>query len=957
MENYNYYKILTIPPHDEALTDFQVKVELDNTSFDFSHAESDGKDIKFTAADGVTELPHWKEEYDAENETATIWVLIPSISDSEDTVFQMWYGNASAVDSSNGNNTFIAFEGFNNTDGWSAAYGDVSQLSCENGIGTLDVTTGYDGTRKDILLLKSLGSTVNRNVIVESKLTPINIVDWIGLGLFTNAINGNGYIWGHWGWAGTKASIETYNGYTTGTKLPEISQTIGSVGNDYRQKVIIKSGTLEFFDIDGITSIGILTQSTYTSFDYLALRGNMGSIHDRDWVLIRKYATTEPTVSIGSEIEMEPPIIIFESSNLYSSNSTYIAYAEITDVESISTITIQRNEDDPIEMTKVEGSVNVYSAEVSISIGTNYLTITAIDVWGNTATSQTKTVVGLEVSDDRPIVTITSTHETPTTENHIDIVCTVASDVVTYVKAINSKLAGTTELTATGNPHEYAGSVPLAYNDNIIYIEAMGEVGWYGKSASIAITRNSIGPELSLASASEVLPQSYNLVVNVTDDVDIDTVTLNYNGSAYPMTSIGSNQYSVQIYLEDYTNTLTVTATDVSEGETTDDFSVTLLSWIFDRTTEKLITYQRKTDISADYLGEYPATAITMKLNGETQELTQENGKYIGTLYLRAGINTVLWNITDSAGNDLQVVDAVLLDTDGPIVSFKNGNDDELTFASNDKAEFIINSLPGLNAVKTKYSTAQSLGQQGVTITGKNEEALNFTINVILSIQNSSKTMTELVREVSKVFNPNFGQGFLIYQDYENNIYELPCHVRIPKLSMTPEDRTETTRLFSAEVTAPNPYFKLKPAITSLIGYKVPKWTIPFTLPIIFSEKIKSVIINNDGHSDVPIVIRYFGTATNPVLQNETSGETLKLNATLKYNEYFEVSTDLMNIYAKVVNIDTGEETDAFNYLDINYMDFFKLYIGNNTISFETDDESENAYVEIEYNKKYGVVE
>jgi len=464
-------------------------------------------------------------------------------------------------------------------------------------------------------------------------------------------------------------------------------------------------------------------------------------------------------------------------------------------------------------------------------------------------------------------------------------------------------------------------------------------------------------PGLTLISKTETLERIQAVKAYITDAEGIATVRLTHNGHTYDMLDTGMGIYAYDLKLEDGENPIEIVVTDIYGVVTTGNYTIIKLIYSFERTTEGLITYQRKNNITATYSGEYPATAITMKLNGVTQELTQELGAHTGIIYLVPGVNVILWTIIDSNGNELQIVDAVLFDTDSPVFSFRNGKGDELTFASSYKAEYIIISIPGLNSVKTVYSSVQSLGQQGVTITGKNEEQLDLTASIIISTENTDRNMNELVREISNVFNPNLGQGTLIYQDYNNNIYELPCYVRIPRISMNPSDRTATTRLFTAELIAPNPYFNLTPAIIETVGYKVPKWTIPFTLPIIFSEKVSSVVINNDGDSDVPIVIRYFGTATNPVLQNETSGETLKLNATINYNEYFEVSTDLLNIYAKIINIDTGVETDAFNYLDINNMDFFKLYVGNNIISFSTDDESENAYVEIEYNKKYGLVE
>ncbi len=81
------------------LTDFQVQVNL-NASGPWSSAASDGSDLRFTASDGVTELPYWIETW-VYGDTACIWVKVPAIAASngdpmnpEATVF-MYYGASS----------------------------------------------------------------------------------------------------------------------------------------------------------------------------------------------------------------------------------------------------------------------------------------------------------------------------------------------------------------------------------------------------------------------------------------------------------------------------------------------------------------------------------------------------------------------------------------------------------------------------------------------------------------------------------------------------------------------------------------------------------------------------------------------------------------------------------------------------------------------------------------------
>jgi Domain of unknown function (DUF2341)/Secretion system C-terminal sorting domain len=96
------------------LTDYQVRISLDNT-FDYANAASNGSDIRITAADGITEIPFWIEEWNAVGSTATIWVKVPSIP-SEGTNIYLYYGSITATSLSNGTNTFNFFDDFSTYD-------------------------------------------------------------------------------------------------------------------------------------------------------------------------------------------------------------------------------------------------------------------------------------------------------------------------------------------------------------------------------------------------------------------------------------------------------------------------------------------------------------------------------------------------------------------------------------------------------------------------------------------------------------------------------------------------------------------------------------------------------------------------------------------------------------------------------------------------------------------------
>lgn len=64
----------------EAVNQAPVLVRLHSGNFDFTSANVDGADLRFIAADDKTELKFLLEKYDAVNELAVAWVVLPQVS-------------------------------------------------------------------------------------------------------------------------------------------------------------------------------------------------------------------------------------------------------------------------------------------------------------------------------------------------------------------------------------------------------------------------------------------------------------------------------------------------------------------------------------------------------------------------------------------------------------------------------------------------------------------------------------------------------------------------------------------------------------------------------------------------------------------------------------------------------------------------------------------------------------
>lgn len=108
--------VLTTPnganiPSGASESNFPLLVRLNGSNFNFSQAASDGRDIRFATPTNVA-LSYQIEEWDATNQTAAIWVKIPTITGNSSQEIKMYWGKPGVVSESNGSAVFNSANGF-----------------------------------------------------------------------------------------------------------------------------------------------------------------------------------------------------------------------------------------------------------------------------------------------------------------------------------------------------------------------------------------------------------------------------------------------------------------------------------------------------------------------------------------------------------------------------------------------------------------------------------------------------------------------------------------------------------------------------------------------------------------------------------------------------------------------------------------------------------------------------
>ena len=142
-EDWGHRKAITINGSSVgSLTNYQIRIEVapgvgeDSTEvpriYCDGHSRDDFGDIRFTKADGITELDYWIESII--DNIATFWVEVDEIPSGPATVnIYMYYGNNFASTTSNASETWIIYDDFNdnmlNNDLWTTYTEDTGWVS------------------------------------------------------------------------------------------------------------------------------------------------------------------------------------------------------------------------------------------------------------------------------------------------------------------------------------------------------------------------------------------------------------------------------------------------------------------------------------------------------------------------------------------------------------------------------------------------------------------------------------------------------------------------------------------------------------------------------------------------------------------------------------------------------------------------------------------------------------
>ena len=294
-DGWNYRRAINITNSGSVLTDYQVLVTLNTSNFNYSKANDDGSDLRFTNYANSTAYRYWLETWNTAGESK-IWVNVSSVPDGDSKMY-MWYNNTAASSESNGSATFEFFDDFE---------GSSVDTNKWDGVNNAVIVNGALDDNGDTIKAKESENWVNVSVEWKDKEVSYTAT-WPWMVTFF-CMNSSDETIDHYRWVWSpKENWHYLRRYDNGSHTDLLSESGQpyNTGAWYHFKYIrMDDGTLKFYsDISGTLSLKYEGDQPNYITGYFKFYGHTTIEQRRDDIRVRKYADPEPMTSVSATEE------------------------------------------------------------------------------------------------------------------------------------------------------------------------------------------------------------------------------------------------------------------------------------------------------------------------------------------------------------------------------------------------------------------------------------------------------------------------------------------------------------------------------------------------------------------------------------------------------------------------------------------------------------------------------
>jgi len=333
-QSWTFRKQMALVGSSSALSNYQMRITVHRTTGTDSSSDvyldtkvnADYSDLRFTKSDGISLLPYWIET-PSSSSAAAVWVNFDSIPQSSTANFYLYYGNSSATDASDGTNTFVFFDDFNdgnfNTTLWSqtGSYGSTSESN-----GTLTITSG--NYNRWVYSNTAYGNGYALRARVKQGSATSTGIKILGFITATKDPQYEKYLTGTFRYSSGQADFTGISGNGNSSNAPDMNVTSDTNYHVVEAKRYASGGTNydKFTMDDGSVVNG--TYPTSTARDIIIkMGGASGETIITDWVALRNYVVNEPTWGTWGSEENLPSILTITTTSPLTSGTVGTAYS------------------------------------------------------------------------------------------------------------------------------------------------------------------------------------------------------------------------------------------------------------------------------------------------------------------------------------------------------------------------------------------------------------------------------------------------------------------------------------------------------------------------------------------------------------------------------------------------------------------------------------------------------
>jgi hypothetical protein len=279
---------------------------------------------------------------------------------------------------------------------------------------------------------------------------------------------------------------------------------------------------------------------------------------------------------------------------------------------------------------------------------------------------------------------------------------------------------------------------------------------------------------------------------------------------------------------------------------------------------------------------------------------------------------------------------------DSIIITNQNGE----SFTLGNQAPYFLETIDGAGEVPVSIESQKAPKQDGSTYIDNVLENRAISIEGMIITKHNSAFVLEARRKMQRVLNPKLGEVTITYHQRDQVREIKGLAETTPVFPSGQGSKGLYYQKFLLHLICHEPFWLDTYYESREMSYLMGGIKFKLILPTVFSYRGFKRRAVNEGDVATPVEIEFKGPATNPTVNNLTTGEFIKVNRELGEEDVLTINTSFGQKYVRI----NGQ--NAFHYIDLDSV-FWQLVPGENTLSYRSNNDSIKTRVTVKWKNRY----